>query len=1142
MTPGTLQRRSLNYHWRMHAALALCAMVGSAALTGALLVGDSMRGSLREMALKRIGPVQYSLRSNQSFSQDRGKELGGCKLLLFRGAAEHAVTGARANLVQILGLDHRDDDFFLPRTLGERAADAVPAAAGRTVTLNAALARELGAIPGDDILLRLNRPALVPAESLLGRPDEQALSLRLTVEGIAQEPMDHFSLEPAAGEVFNALVPLDTLQDAVEQRARANTILWRGPVQSESEAIDAKIAALRTALSETLDLSDYGLRLRVDFLHGYVSLESAGVLLDRAVEDAALAAARSMGAEPAAVLSYLANDIVLTGKEDGVERRVPYSIVAGVDDAAARQVLGHDGGGRAAPLGDDEIVLNQWAADDLGARPGDRIRLVYYVSGAVGKLEERSHEFLLKAIAPLVGRAADPGFLPNYRGISDADTLADWDPPPQFKIDLKRIRDKDEDYWRQYKGTPKAFISLRTGQRLWTEADSRFGRLTAIQMSGTPGRALDTLASRFETALRERIDPARMGFVVDATRRRALEAGAGSTDFGMLFISFSFFIIAAAALLVGLVFRLNLERRAAEVGLLRALGYSLKRLRRIFIVEGLIVAVIGSALGLLAATGYAWAMLAGLRSLWNTAVNAPFLSLHASSFSFLVGFAASVAIAAASLYIAMRGLAHFSVRSLLSGVVAADRHDGPARTRGLAILTCAFGFAAGAGLIVTAMVSEAIPKVVAFFASGGAVLVGGVAAVSLLMSSRGRTPIQRGGPVAMVRLGLRNAVRRRGRSLSIAAVIACASFIIIAVGASRHGVSIEALDRNGGAGGYSLIAKASVPLPYDPGSPSGRENLGLSDEAAAILGGVEVAALRLKPGDDASCLNLYEVTRPRILGAPPEFIARGGFSFQKSLAANEAERANPWTLLDRHLADGAIPAIGDANTLTWLLKKGLGEDFAIVDDAGRRRPLRIVAMLSGSVLQSELVISEEHFKRLFPGQSGYGMILIDAPHDRSKGLAPLLEHDLNRYGVDVTSTLDRINRFRAVENTYMSAFQMLGGIGLVLGTLGLGAVMLRNILERRGEFALLRALGYRKSRMILMVLVENAALLLAGLCIGSGSALIAVAPHLLEGSAETDWASLSFTMAAVFLAGMLSAGLAVRSAVRGPLLQALRRE
>jgi ABC-type lipoprotein release transport system permease subunit len=58
-------------------------------------------------------------------------------------------------------------------------------------------------------------------------------------------------------------------------------------------------------------------------------------------------------------------------------------------------------------------------------------------------------------------------------------------------------------------------------------------------------------------------------------------------------------------------------------------------------------------------------------------------------------------------------------------------------------------------------------------------------------------------------------------------------------------------------------------------------------------------------------------------------------------------------------------------------------------------------------------------------------------------------------------TEERLANFHRVENTYLSTFQMLGGLGLILGTLGMAAVLLRNVLERRRELALLRAVGLR---------------------------------------------------------------------------------
>ena len=75
------------------------------------------------------------------------------------------------------------------------------------------------------------------------------------------------------------------------------------------------------------------------------------------------------------------------------------------------------------------------------------------------------------------------------------------------------------------------------------------------------------------------------------------------------------------------------------------------------------------------------------------------------------------------------------------------------------------------------------------------------------------------------------------------------------------------------------------------------------------------------------------------------------------------------------------------------------------------------------------------------------------------------------------TTTDRLAEFHRVENTYLSTFQALGGLGLLLGTVGLGAVLLRNALERRRELALLEAVGYRRGHFLLMAVAENTLLL-----------------------------------------------------------------
>jgi ABC-type antimicrobial peptide transport system permease subunit len=118
----------------------------------------------------------------------------------------------------------------------------------------------------------------------------------------------------------------------------------------------------------------------------------------------------------------------------------------------------------------------------------------------------------------------------------------------------------------------------------------------------------------------------------------------------------------------------------------------------------------------------------------------------------------------------------------------------------------------------------------------------------------------------------------------------------------------------------------------------------------------------------------------------------------------------------------------------------------------------------------------------------------------------------------------------------------LGGLGLLLGTLGLGAVLARNVIERRKELALLRAVGYRPEHLRRIVIAENLYLLAAGTLIGAVCALVAIAPAFTSRGGHLPDPSIALLLLAVPAAGLIASLGAVRSVVRAPLLETLRSE
>ena len=183
--------------------------------------------------------------------------------------------------------------------------------------------------------------------------------------------------------------------------------------------------------------------------------------------------------------------------------------------------------------------------------------------------------------------------------------------------------------------------------------------------------------------------------------------------------------------------------------------------------------------------------------------------------------------------------------------------------------------------------------------------------------------------------------------------------------------------------------------------------------------------------------------------------------------------------------------------------------------------------------------------RLFPEQQGYRFL-----HDRRAGRAgggrraPRSSGRRGDLGADAMPTAQRLAEFHAVENTYLSTFQTLGGLGLLVGTIGLAAVLLRNVLERRRELALLRAVGYGRARPVHDHPVgERGPAGLGPRGRRAQRASSPIAPAALERGARLPLTAGGWLLLlAVLAAGLVSSVIATRAALRAPLVGALRAE
>ncbi|MCE9603899.1 MAG: ABC transporter permease [Planctomycetia bacterium] len=1140
-TAVPLVRASLRHHRRMHLAVALGIAVTTAVLTGALLVGDSMRGSLRERALTRLGGIDELLVTDKFFRVELAAETTRAQsefvcrpAIVLEGSVTQPDTKARAAGVTFLGLT---DDWL---------ADDV-------VYVNQTLADELNVKVGDEVILRLPAAREVPTESPLGRKNENvANSSRLKIGALPPPalPLADLTLRPNQQTPKNLFVSIKVLQKTVGKPQYANAIFATAapaaaPGATPGAALDQRILAQQNVTLNAAfhpQLADYGLAWKLA-KPGYFSLTSDRMLFDPALEKAVLETYKEF--QPQQVFTYLANTIAAGSKQ------IPYSTIAALDmrDTPTLGPFRTQDGTPIESIADDEIVLSRWAAEDLGVVPGAQIRIAYFKPESThGDVEEAEAKFKLKAIVDL--RPNDDPFLtadltPELPGVTDQLKMGDWDPP--FPYDGKRVRDKDEKYWDDYRATPKAFVSQATGRRLWA---GRFGDMTSLRIAPQPGVTLASLMAMFHP------NPASVGFAFQPIKLRALEASSGTTPFEGLFIGFSFFIIAAALMLTSLLFRLGVEQRAAEVGLLLAVGLDARHVQRLLLREGALVAALGAALGLALGVGYAALMLAGLRTLWLDAVTVPFLTLFITPRSLLIGYATGVLVSLATIGWSLRSLRKRSIRRLLAGQAAESDLSsfGPAgasRSRkGLILQWGSVALAIVAAVAASRLTDEA--QAGAFFGSAALVLTALLTFLRRRLSAARFGSLITPGPGRVVILALRNAGRNPGRSTLTIGLVASAAFLIVAVSAFRLTPPSTFVEKSSGTGGFALVAQSDLPILPDMNTDDGRLDLNFSQAGRKVLDGTQVYPFRFRPGDDASCLNLYQTTQPRILGAGEAFVERGGFSWASSAASGEAERANPWLLLRKPIVDDPqttedesqeIPVVLDQATAIYSLHlSGVGAKFNAVDAQSRGVRLRVVGLLRNSVLQGSLVIHEKPFERSFPEVSGYRFFLVAATPEQASAVATTLESTLSDYGFDVERSERLLAGFLAVQNTYLSTFQSLGGLGLLLGTFGLAVVQLRNVLERRGELALLRAVGLSKSFLSRLVFWENIALLVGGLGCGVVAAATAVLPHALLGGASVPWVGLAATLGTVLVVGLATGWIVVRSVLKRPLLSALRGE
>jgi hypothetical protein len=911
-----------------------------------------------------------------------------------------------------------------------------------------------------------------------------------------------FALRAASVLPANVRMPYDALAEAAGVPGMANLLISsKTPKEFERE------------LAGALTPEDAGFVLETT--NGATVVKNRRVFLPKAVPEALAAA----GLTPSLATFHLADSFEAGNREapdsattNGIaSRTTPYGFVAAVTP---------DGVCVPRDLKDGEMVINAWLAETLGVKTDEVLTLRWRRFEAGGRLVADSRAFRVRAVISTDAAAATRGAMPVFPGLAGVDSCAAWD--VGLPMDGEKLKDAaNEAYWKQWRETPKAFITFTAGKACF---GTFFGEAMSVRV------AADGAAVR--RALRTLV-PAQSGFVVKPVWEEGLKAAKGSTDFRMLFAGMAFVLMAAALLLSTLSLSLALEARKSEVALFSALGWSRGKVVRTLAAEWsaplALGAIAGGGLGAALARALVWS----LARFWSEAFAGASMVFH---FSLPVASVAASVSAGLTLAVLLRTVNRYArcrPAELWQGVEA---EDGGQRTEDSGRRTLWESMAGGVLTVAALALMMLRPSGAAangvFFGAGLLLMI------SLLLFVKTAAVAWRAhgggaGKSGPVRAGVCRALQVPRRSAPVVILLAAGTFLTIGILSMKHDPAEGCERPSSGSGGFASMVTSVSAIDRERGLELARR----------VTGGKGVVPVRVREGDEAGCLNMSQPQTPRLLGLDARAMARA--------RAFEPETSGGiWALLEQPLADGTVPALAaDQTMLQYSLKAKAGlKDGSVLNFAGTDGAVwrvRIVGTLPvrSGILQGALILDERQFVRMFP-EAGYRLWLSDyAPYllreaaevrgrrsegggQRAEVRPPISALRHPEPGVTVETVEERLRMLGSVESAYLDIFLVLGGLGVVLGVAGIALVIQRGVEERRGELALLSAVGLPRQTVMRLLAAEYGVLVLAGLAVGIVPALVAIQPAARALQGALPWQAMAGILAAMFGSAVVSVTLA----------------
>lgn len=1087
--------KTFTHYFRQNLLVALGVVVSTTVLTGSLIIGDSVRYSLEQSTFSRLGNTTHLVSvTDRYFRQEMANEMEAANpalkvtpVLQLEGMAVAGGGEFRANKVQINGIRN---DFS--KMAGTGLFDSLQ---NNEIAISTNLAERLQIKEGDNLLVRIQKASLIPMNAPFVSAEKTSVSLQATVKKVVSaEELGRFNLKNSQTAPFNIFLSINRLNQLMEFEGKANQLLISTELKN-----DEIVAVVKNCLTP----ADAGLQIEKIEKSGETQVSTERVFLDEKIAEVLQ---KLSGATP--ILTYFVNSIEASpSPSKGGEQKssiqnpesrieypasnnqspsisinlnqfpsITYSFVSTLSNAT---------------LAENEIVLNKWAADDLQVKPGDSLRLKYFEIGPLRQLLVMESDFVLKEIIAMDNPLSDPTLVPHLPGLSDAGHCREWE--AGVPINLDAIRDKDEKYWNDYKGTPKAFISKQKADEIW---GNRFGSNTAVRFAA--GSFNNDL---FLKTFKSEIGPGDLGMIVSPVREQGLYAARNGTDFSGLFIGLSFFLLVAGIILTSLLFRLNLENRAQQIKLFSALGFGEKQVRSFYLAEGFAVALTGGLIGLVISVLYTSLVFRILNTLWFEIVRTDVLLIKIFPATLFTGLIISLIVSLLAVFV--------SVRRFQNQFSGNRKKIKTARQKWGWTKPVIYLLPVVAVLIVIYQVVISGQMNPGLFFLSGILLLTGI----LLILRNFLFSVEKSGSAdfGKRRLVLLNLVRNKARSMTVITLFAIGTFLVVSTGSNKLDLSAGAQKKTSGTGGFLFFAESSVPVLFDINDKNKRADEGIVEEFSAVqLMNVE--------GDDASCLNLNRISQPAILGVDPAALA-GRFSF--AVKTNETGETDPWLALNQTFADGTIPAIADQTVIQWGLGMKVGDIILYQNEKGDTLRLKLIAGTTPSVFQGFVLISTQNFLKNYPTHSGTSVFLVEGKTENQQQIGDELNSVFRDYGWEMTTTVSRLVEFYSITNTYLSIFMALGALGLILGTTGLAVILARSLLERKREIAVMQATGFDTKPIFRIIAFEYLILLVTGVLTGLIAAVIAVLPAFLSPGSDASGSTVALVVALILVNGFI---------------------